>query len=56
VRAALGPTTPRLEGTAPINAASDLRLQLRGLLDEARGAAPDEPLTSLEEEIASHRG
>jgi putative heme iron utilization protein len=55
VRAALGSTTTRLEFTAPINAASDLRHQLQGLLAEARVAAPDDPLTSLEEEIASHR-
>jgi len=56
VREARGSTTARLEFAAPINAAPDLRRQLGGLLDEARAAAPDEPLTSLEEEIQSHRG
>jgi hypothetical protein len=56
VRQAQGSTTVRLDFPAPINAAPDLRLQLRGLLGTAREAAPDEPLTSLEEEIASGKG
>jgi Protein of unknown function (DUF2470) len=56
VRQASGPTTVRLEFSAAIEAVPDLRLQIRGLLGEAREAAPHEPLTSLEEEIASGGG
>jgi Protein of unknown function (DUF2470) len=56
VRRAHGSTTARLEFAAPIDAAPDLRLRLRDLLDKARQAVPDEPLTSLEEEIASRKG
>jgi hypothetical protein len=39
-----------------INAPPDFRRQLRHLLGNAREAAPNEPLTSLEEEIASREG
>jgi hypothetical protein len=53
VRQPLGSSTARLQFAAPINAVSDFRLQLRELLDRARAAAPDQPLTSLEEDIAS---
>jgi hypothetical protein len=56
VRDATGSTTARLEFDAPISGASDLRVQVRGLLGKARQAAPDEPLTSLEEEAASGKG
>ena len=56
VRQARGWTTTRLEFNAPINVAPDLRLRLRDVLGEARQATPDEPLTSLEEEIASRKG
>jgi hypothetical protein len=56
VQQASGSTTVRLEFSAAIEAVPDLRLQIRGLLGEAREAAPDEPLTSLEEEIASGGG
>src|ERR687892_54482 len=51
VRDATGSSTARLEFVAPINHVSDFRSQLRRLLNKAREAAPDEPLTSLEEEI-----
>jgi putative heme iron utilization protein len=53
VRQAHGSTTARLEFSAPIDAAPDVRLRLRDLLGRARQAVPDEPLTSLEEEIAA---
>jgi uncharacterized protein DUF2470 len=55
VRQASGSSTARLQFTAAINAVPDLRLQLRGLLATARAAAPNEPMTSLEEEIPSHK-
>jgi Protein of unknown function (DUF2470) len=53
VRQPHGSTTVRLDVLAPINATSDLRLQLRRVLHKARQAAPVEPMTSLESEIAS---
>lgn len=56
VRQALGSSTARLQFTAAINAVPDFQLQLRGLLATARAAAPDEPLTSLEEQIAFPQG
>ncbi len=56
VRRAQGSSTGRLQFTAAINAVPDFQLQLRGLLATARAAAPDEPLTSLEEQIASPQG
>lgn len=56
VRQAQGSTTVRLDFPTPINAVPDVRLQLRSLLHKARQAAPDDPLTSLEAEIASGKG
>jgi hypothetical protein len=56
VRQAQGSTTARLEFTEPINAVPDVRLRLSDLLSMAPQVAPDEPLTSLEEEIASRKG
>jgi hypothetical protein len=56
VRQPPGSSNVRLQFTAAINAVPDLQLQLRALLGTARAAAPDEELTSLEEEIASHKG
>jgi putative heme iron utilization protein len=55
-RYARGSSTARLQFTTPINAVPDLQLQLRHFLETARAAAPDEPLTSLEEEITGHAG
>jgi putative heme iron utilization protein len=56
MRRARGSSTARLQFTAPIDAMPDLRSQLLRFLDMARAAAPDEPLTSLEEEITGHAG
>jgi hypothetical protein len=56
VRHPLGSSTARLQFTAAIDAVPELRLQLRVLLAKARAAAPDEPLTSLEQVIASPQG
>jgi hypothetical protein len=55
VRQPQGSSTVRLPFTAAINAVPDLKLQLRDILGNARAAAPDEPLTSLEEKIASRK-
>ena len=56
VRQTAGSTTARLPFTAAIDSVPDLRFQLRHLLGKARADAPSEPLTSLEEEIASGDG
>ncbi len=55
VKRALGSSTGRLQFGQPITAAAELRPQLRGLLIAARAAAPQEPLTSLEEEMSTSR-
>jgi Protein of unknown function (DUF2470) len=55
VRQPLGSSTARLRFTAAIDAVPEFRLQFRELLNRARSAAPDEPLTSLEEVIASRQ-
>jgi putative heme iron utilization protein len=56
VRNARASSIARLEFDAAISGVPDFQLQLRGLLATARSAAPDEPLTSLEEQIASPEG
>lgn len=56
VRQPLGSRTARLQFNAAINGVPDFQLQLRALLTTARAAAPDEPLTTLEEQIASPEG
>lgn len=56
VQQPLGRSTGRLQFTSPIDAVPDFRLQLRSLLGKARAAAPDEPLTSLEQVVASPQG
>jgi putative heme iron utilization protein len=56
VRQPLRSSTARLQFAEAIHAAPEFRLQLRGLLDKARAAAPDEPPTSLEQVIESPRG
>ena len=53
VRQETGSRTARLPFSAAIDAVPDLQRQLRAFLDQARAAAPDEPLTSLELLIAS---
>lgn len=53
VKRARGSSTCRLQFTEAIASMSELRLQIRGLMIAARAAAPQEPLTSLEEEMAS---
>jgi Protein of unknown function (DUF2470) len=56
VRQPLGSSTLRLPFTTAIDTAPEFRLQLRGLLGKARAAAPEEPLTSLEQAIVSRQG
>jgi len=53
VRQPLGSRAARLQFNTAINGVPDFQLQLRAFLTTARAAAPDEPLTSLEEQIAS---
>lgn len=53
VKCARGSFMARLHFRQPITTAGELRPQLRGLLIAARAAAPQEPLTSLEEEMST---
>ncbi len=53
VAGAAGPGTARLVFTSPISTVLELQRQVRGWLGAARAEAPDEPLTSLEHEMAS---
>lgn len=53
VTGAGGPETARLVFTSPISSVPELQRQVRGWLSAARAGTPDEPLTSLEHEMAS---